>query len=311
MFSYRHAFHAGNHADVLKHLALVAVLKHLLHKDTALSVVDTHAGAGLYRLDGDYAATSGEADSGIAALVAAVQEDQAKGRPTPELVLTYLDLLASFNARDELRVYPGSPALILSQLRYAARDRLRLFEMHPTDAQALAGNLAQLPNANLTSVTRQDGFEGLKALLPPPSRRGLVLMDPSYEMKSDYRQVAESIQDALRRFPTGSYLIWYPVIPRPEAHGLPKRLRTLAQQASKPWLQAVLRIGQAPSPEPTGMAPDGSLRAGPPRRGMSASGLFVINPPHTLREELNNALPYLAQRMGRGRGQGFTLEAGG
>ncbi len=311
MFSYRHAFHAGNHADVLKHLALIAVLKHLLHKSAALSVVDTHAGAGLYRLDSDYAATSGEADSGVAALVAAVQEDQAKGRQTPELVLTYLDLLATFNARDELRVYPGSPAIILSQLRYEARDRLRLFEMHPTDAQALAGNLAQLPNAKLASVTRQDGFEGLKALLPPPSRRAFVLIDPSYEIKTDYRKVAESIQDALRRFPSGTYMVWHPVIPRPEAHSLPKRLRTLAQQASKPWLQAVLRIGQVPSAEPTGMAADGSLRSEPLRRGMSASGLFVINPPHTLREELNGALPYLAQRMGRGRGQGFTLEAGG
>lgn len=311
MFSYRHAFHAGNHADVLKHLTLVAILQHLLRKETALSVVDTHAGAGLYRLDGDYASTSGEADSGVAALVSAVQADRSKGSATPELVLTYLDLLASFNARDELRVYPGSPALILSQLRPAARDRLRLFEMHPTDAQALAGNLGQLPHAKLASVARQDGFEGLKALLPPPSRRGLVLMDPSYEIKTDYRQVADSIQDALRRFPTGTYLVWHPVIPRPEAHGLPKRLRTLAQQAAKPWLQAVLRIGQAPSTEPTGMAADGSLRSGPPRRGMSASGLFVINPPHTLREELSATLPYLAQRMGRGRGQGFTLEAGG
>jgi 23S rRNA (adenine2030-N6)-methyltransferase len=297
VFSYRHAFHAGNHADVLKHLALIAVLRHLTQKDTALAVIDTHAGAGLYRLDSTFAGTSGEAAEGVLRLQAAARA----GGPFAPAVDDYLKLVAGFNkAPGPFRVYPGSPFIAQHLLRQDARDKLKLFEMHPTDSRALAANVAQLQAGRQVSVTRQDGFESLKALLPPPSRRALVLVDPSYEIKSDYAKVAASLQDSLKRFATGVYMIWYPIIPRPEAHALPRRLKTLANAAGKPWLHATLSIGQ----------PD-RAPASPHNAGLAASGVFLVNPPHTLKPALAEALPQLVQVLGRGRGQGHDLESGG
>ncbi|MDO5289038.1 MAG: 23S rRNA (adenine(2030)-N(6))-methyltransferase RlmJ [Pseudomonadota bacterium] len=306
MFSYRHAFHAGNHADVLKHIVLIASLRHLMRKDSPLLLVDTHAGAGLYRLDGEAAQTSGEALSGVARLPAVT----ALPGMAPALA-DYLVLLQGFNAGVSepcaWRVYPGSPllmhALMSESAREAVHDRLRLFELHPADVQALGAHVAQLQAGRRVQVVREDGFVGLKALLPPPvsgsgSRRALVLMDPSYEIKSDYAKVAASVQDALRRFATGVYLIWYPIIARPEAHELPRRLKTLANQAGRAWLQATLHIGTA-SPESGG--------------GLTASGMFVINPPHTLKQALDAALPQVLHTLGqgRGRGQAWEVEVGG
>jgi 23S rRNA (adenine2030-N6)-methyltransferase len=166
--------------------------------------------------------------------------------------------------------------------------------------------MAQLEAGRQVSVARQDGFESLKALLPPPQRRALVLIDPSYEIKSDYTKVSACIQDSLKRFATGTYLVWYPIIPRPEAHDLPRRLKTLANQAGKPWLHATLSVGQrdeAPQAQMPGDAPH--------RPGLTASGMFVINPPHTLKPALAAALPQLLDVLGRGRGKGQTLESGG
>ncbi|HKB54053.1 MAG TPA: 23S rRNA (adenine(2030)-N(6))-methyltransferase RlmJ [Ramlibacter sp.] len=307
MFSYRHAFHAGNHADVLKHAMLIAIVRHLTHKEAALMVVDTHAGAGLYRLDGDYAGTSGEAADGIFKLAAAVapagKAKPALPEPAP-ILREYLDVVAGFNKPGELKIYPGSPFIIQHLLRQDVHDRLKLFEMHPTDSKALAANIAQLEAGRQVAVARADGFEGLKAFLPPPSRRGLVLIDPSYEIKSDYPKVIACLQDSLKRFPTGAYVVWYPVIPRPEAHDLPRRLKTLANQAGKPWLHATLAIGQAEGE----IHIPGERQHGP---GLTASGMFVINPPHTLRAALQVALPQLVNVLGRGKGQGQTLEAGG
>jgi 23S rRNA (adenine2030-N6)-methyltransferase len=308
MFSYRHAFHAGNHADVLKHAMLIAIVRHLIQKEAALVVVDTHAGAGLYRLDGDYAGTSGEAADGILKLAMAVSP-VGKGKPPalpdPAPILQdYLDVIAGFNKAGELKIYPGSPFIVQSLLRPDARDRLKLFEMHPTDSKALAANIAQLEAGRQVAVARADGFEGLKAFLPPPSRRALVLIDPSYEIKSDYPKVIACLQDSLKRFATGTYVVWYPVIPRPEAHDLPRRLKTLANQAGKPWLHATLAIGQAEHE----IHIPGERQHGP---GLTASGMFVISPPHTLRAALQVALPQLVNVLGRGRGQGQTLEAGG
>ena len=300
MFSYRHAFHAGNHADVLKHLVLIATLRHLTQKPTPLMAVDTHAGAGVYRLDGDQAETSGEAQDGIVKLTAAGLAD-----PAPALA-DYLEVVASFNRAGRPRLYPGSPFVIQKLLRAEARDKLKLFEMHPTDIKALVGHMAQLEAGRQVSVARQDGFESLKALLPPPQRRALVLIDPSYEIKSDYTKVSACIQDSLKRFATGTYLVWYPISPRPEAHDLPRRLKTLANQAGKPWLHATLSVGQrdeAPQAQMPGDAPH--------RPGLTASGMFVINPPHTLKPVLAAALPQLLQVLGRGRGKGQTLESAG
>ena len=305
MFSYRHAFHAGNHADVLKHLVLVATLRHLLQKPAPLMVVDTHAGTGLYRLDDDYSATSGEADEGILALMKYMATTPPEH---PAAALTdYLDLVRSFN-RDgaRLRLYPGSPFVTQHFLRQEARDKLKLFELHPTDSQALVAHVAQLKAGRQVSVARQDGFESLRALLPPPARRGLVLIDPSYEIKSDYPKVADCLQDSLERFGTGCYAIWYPIIPRPEAHGLPRRLKTLAQQAKRPWLHATLAIGQREEGVQARM-PDEPRR----RPGLTASGMFLVNPPHTLKPVLAEALPQVLAALGRGRGQGFELESGG
>jgi 23S rRNA (adenine2030-N6)-methyltransferase len=307
MFSYRHAFHAGNHADVLKHTMVIAMLRHLTQKDAALVAVDTHAGAGLYRLDGDYAGTSGEAVDGVFKLFAALapaKPAKAAVKDVAPAIQDYLDMVVGFNASgQQLKVYPGSPFIIQRLLREEARDKLKLFELHPTDIKALAGNIAQLKAGRQIAVARQDGFEGLKAFLPPPSRRAFVLIDPSYEIKSDYAKVSTCIQDSLVRFATGTYAVWYPIIPRPEAHDLPRRLKTLANQAGKPWLHATLNIGQA----------EGRNVPGEPERGqgLTASGMFVINPPHTLKPALQLALPQLLEVLGRGRGQGQSLENGG
>jgi 23S rRNA (adenine2030-N6)-methyltransferase len=299
MFSYRHGFHAGNHADVLKHMVLIAVLKHLTAKPTALTVVDTHAGAGLYRLDDDFAGTSGEALDGILKLIASPLAAEP-----PPLVDDYLQMVASFNASGRTRVYPGSPFVTQALLRKEARDKLWLFELHPSDSKALATHVDQLDAGRQVGLKREDGFEGLRALLPPPSRRGLVLIDPSYEIKNDYGRVAACIQESLKKFATGTYMVWYPVIPRPEAHELPRRLKTLATQAGRPWLHTVLNIGQSPERAPV----PGET---PRRPGLTASGVFLVNPPHTLKAPLQQALPALLEVLGRGRGQSQLVESGG
>lgn len=294
MFSYRHAFHAGNHADVLKHAVLIAILKHLTDKDTALTVLDTHAGAGLYRLDGDYANTSGEASDGVLRLLA----PQAAGAPAwAPLIQDYLDVVASFNSGGAHKVYPGSPFIIQQTMR--PRDRLKLFEIHPTDAKTLSANIAQLEAGRTVAVLREDGFEGIRKFLPPPSRRGLLLCDPSYEMKTDYGRVAEMMTDALQRFATGTYAVWYPIIPRPEAHDLPRKLRTLAQRAGKPWLHATLTVKNSKLiTDATGTVQ---------RPGLPASGMFVVNPPFTLKAALQAALPQLVKALAQDSNAAFEL----
>ncbi len=296
MFSYRHAFHAGNHADVLKHTVLIATLQHLLQKDAALTVLDTHAGAGLYRLDGDYASTSAESADGILRLV----PPAALPALAPALQ-DYVDMVRAFNQGDATRVYPGSPFITQRLLR--AQDKLKLFELHPTDARSLAGNIAQLEAGRQVAVLQEDGFEGVKKFIPPPARRALVLCDPSYEIKSDYLRVQALLQDALKRFATGVYAAWYPIIPRAEAHDLPRRLKTLAQKAGKPWLHATLTVKSSKLASPA--AGEGARRPGLP-----ASGMFVVNPPFTLQGVLREALPQMAQLLAQDRNASHTLEVG-
>jgi 23S rRNA (adenine2030-N6)-methyltransferase len=296
MFSYRHAFHAGNHADVLKHTTLLAILRHMALKDTAFTVFDTHAGAGLYRLDGDYASTSGEAGEGYLRLI----DKLATVSPTPALQ-DYLDMVASFNTPGSHKVYPGSPFIIQRLLR--ERDKLKLFEIHPTDTKTLEANIAQLDVGRQVAVLREDGFEGIKKFLPPPSRRALVLCDPSYEIKTDYSRVADMVADALTRFVTGTYAVWYPIIPRPEAHQLPRRLKTLATQAGKPWLNAILTVKSSKL-----LTDDvGDVV----RPGLPASGMFVINPPHTLKANLQKTLPLLVTLLKQDANAAFSVESGG
>jgi 23S rRNA (adenine2030-N6)-methyltransferase len=309
MFSYRHAFHAGNHADVLKHTCLIALMKYLTQKDTALTVIDTHAGAGLYRLDGDYTETSGEASEGIFKLIAAASATSATSAyPWAPALQDYLDVLRKLNPHfaqtgdpAHLKIYPGSP--FIEQQFLSGRDKLKLFELHPTDFKSLSGNIAQLGVGRQVAVAREDGFEALKTFLPPPARRAMVLCDPSYEMKNDYLRVSACMADALRRFATGTYAVWYPIIPRPEAHDLPRKLKTLAVKAGRSWLHATLTVKSSKLTT--------SVEGEVIRPGLPASGMFIINPPHTLKAELNAALPQMVALLGQDRNAGFTLEHGG
>ncbi|TSE20139.1 Ribosomal RNA large subunit methyltransferase J [Tepidimonas alkaliphilus] len=302
MFSYRHAFHAGNHADVLKHVALLAALEHLQRKDGGLLLVDTHAGAGQYRLDHDAARTSGEALAGIGALWA----HAAAAAHAPAPVRAYLDAVAAVNPDGMLRHYPGSPALLAARLR--PQDRLVLFEWHPTDGRLLDRAVrewrAREPRPSI-ELRRDDGFAGLRALLPPPSRRGLVLIDPSYELKRDYASVAAAVGEALRRFAVGCYLIWYPVIAREQAHALPKRLRALAQRHGRAWLQAELNVGTPADP-----AAKAAAARGRPVGSLRASGVFVVNPPYTLAGQLREALPWLLAALRQGPAAAWKVDAG-
>ncbi|PQA77665.1 23S rRNA (adenine(2030)-N(6))-methyltransferase RlmJ [Rhodoferax sp. TS-BS-61-7] len=296
MFSYRHAFHAGNHADVLKHTVLLAVLRHMTQKDTALNVFDTHAGAGLYRLDGDYAKTSEEAAEGFLKLVATKPK-----QPFAPVLQDYVDMVAGFNNTDHWSVYPGSPFIIQSLLR--ERDKLKLYELHPTDTKTLTANVAQLEAGRQVAILREDGFEGLKKFLPPPSRRALVLCDPSYEVKNDYGRVLDMVADALLRFATGTYAVWYPIIPRPEAHDLPKRLKTMANKAGKSWLHATLTVKSSKLTQ--------DAQGEVVRPGLPASGMFLINPPHTLKAQLKDALPQMVELLGQDSNAAFTLDSAG
>ena len=296
MFSYRHAFHAGNHADVLKHMVLLALLKHMTLKETPFTVMDTHAGAGLYRLDGDYAQTSAEASQGFLKLA-----QTSPTQPWAPLVQDYLDMVAGFNAAGQWKVYPGSPFICQQPLR--GRDKLKLFELHPTDSKTLTANIAQLEAGRQVAIAREDGFEAVKKYLPPPSRRALLLCDPSYEIKSDYGRAAAMVADALTRFATGNYMVWYPIIPRPEAHDLPRKLRTLANKAGKSWLDITLTVKSSKL-----LQDDAGETVRP---GLPASGVFLINPPFTLKAQLALALPQLVHTLKQDTHSRHTLESGG
>jgi len=287
MLSYRHVFHAGNHADVLKHAILLAVLDYLTHKDKPCWVIDSHAGAGGYRLDSGRAKEHAEHDSGIGRLWHRTD--------LPPLLANYVAAIRVDNPDGRLKRYPGSPLLTLRSLRPI--DRLRLFELHPADVKLLAQNIAAAaPDAQKrVTIEQSDGLAGLKALLPPPPRRGLVLIDPSYEDKRDYALVVNALREGLQRFATGTFMVWYPLLQRNESIALAGKLKKLAPD----WLNATLTV-QAPSS-------DGL--------GMHGSGVFIINPPWTLAEALQPSLAYLANALGENVGAGgtadFTLERSG
>lgn len=274
MLSYRHIFHAGNHADVLKHATLALALDYLVGKDKPLWFIDTHAGAGAYRLDAAEARKNAEFAAGVARLI------DAPNRPAE--LKPFLHGLKQFNTGQELTRYPGSPAWAAQWLRPI--DRLRLFELHPQDGQALTRLFAK---DSRVEVRLADGFAGLKALLPPPSRRALVLIDPPYEIKTDYEQLIHVLRDSQKRFATGTYMVWYPLLNRPEAQRLPKRLETLGSGGD--WLRAELTV-----------APAGN------GFGMYGSGVFMLNPPWQLQRQLGVLLPWLAQRLG-GEGGGWHV----
>ncbi|MBL8352467.1 MAG: 23S rRNA (adenine(2030)-N(6))-methyltransferase RlmJ [Burkholderiaceae bacterium] len=280
MLAYRHAFHAGNHADVLKHAVLVAVLRHLNLKDKAWRLVDTHAGAGAYALQAAAAQKHGEYRQGIARLWQAPD--------LPPLLADYVAQVRAFDPHDGLSQYPGSPRFARALMR--PQDQLRLFELHPTDHALLA---EQFAGDRQVIVQHGDGFAGLKSQLPPPSRRGLLLMDPSYEIKTDYAAVVAAAREALTRFAEGIVMIWYPQLDLRESAQLPQRLKAVADaQAKKGWLHARLTVAE---PNERGF-------------GMLGSGLFVANPPYTLRAQLQAALPVLVRLLGQFAGAGQRLE---
>jgi 23S rRNA (adenine2030-N6)-methyltransferase len=276
MLAYRHAFHAGNHADVLKHLVLVQLLHYMSRKDKGMRIVDTHAGAGLYALDSPQALKKGEYRQGIARLWSAGD--------APVAVTEYLELVRRFNADGQLRHYPGSP--LMAQALMRPQDQLRLFELHPADHQVLQ---AQLGAARGVELRQADGFALLKSQLPPPTRRALVLIDPSYEGHDDYVHAATAVRDALRRFAEGVYLVWYPVVSKPGAATLVRSLKDLAPRG---WLHARLTV------QPTDAQ----------GFGLAGSGVVVINPPHTLHARLLAALPWLVAALRQYDGASHLLE---
>jgi 23S rRNA (adenine2030-N6)-methyltransferase len=291
MFSYRHAFHAGNHADVLKHFVQVQLHKYMNQKDAAYTYVDTHAGAGVYALDSAQALKSGESEGGIARLW---------GRDDlPAALAEYVDLVRAMNPSGKLRYYPGSPYVAERCARL--EDRLRLFELHPADVKLLDQNIRKLEahkaeqgeraRGRRIIVERADGFQSLKALLPPPSRRALVLCDPPYEVKLDYKHVFDALGEALGRFPAGTYAIWYPVLQRMESRQFADRLKRLP---AKEWLHVTLTV--------TTPGPDG--------HGLHSSGMFILNPPYTLEPMLRETMPYLVQVLGQDSGATFRIERG-
>jgi len=284
MFSYRHAFHAGNHADVLKHVVMVQLLRHLASKDTPFWVIDTHAGAGTYALEGEWASKRNEFADGIGRLW--LRED------APPAVADYLALVRTMNPGGRLRHYPGSPFIALQYLR--DRDRMRLFELHANESRALARNIgaAGRDASRRTIIDAADGFTGLQALLPPPPRRALILIDPSYEDKRDYARVVAALRDALTRFATGCYAIWYPQVHRRDPVEM---VRKLSRIPDLRWLHASVTV--------RGPSPDGL--------GLNGSGMFVVNPPWTLQAAMGACLPWLTEVLRQDAGARWVLETGG
>jgi len=276
MLSYQHAYHAGNHADVLKHVVLLRLLRHMARKDKGYRVVDTHAGVGLYELQSPQARKNAEFAQGIGRLWDCVDP------PAP--VADYLQQVRALNGGAQLQCYPGSPWLAHALLR--PQDQLRLFELHPAEHQAL---LAWAGVERGVQVHAADGFAALKSQLPPPTRRALVLIDPSYEGHGDHVRTLEAVRDALRRFAEGVYMIWYPVIAKPGAAELVRGLQSLAPRG---WLHARLQV-----------QPIDAMGF-----GLAGSGVLVINPPFTLYADLQTTLPWLAQTLAGARAANHLLE---
>ena len=284
MLAYRHAFHAGNHADVLKHTVLAMVLRYMNLKDKGWRYVDTHAGAGGYSLEGEYANKRGEYEQGIARLL----DRAVANEPLPAPLADLVALLLQFNDGKAIRQYPGSPAIAQALMR--PQDQLRLSEMHPTDHKILVSYLGDVPGVEVKMV---DGFAALKGHVPPITRRGVVLIDPSYEIKTDYTRTLAALRESLERFPEGTVIVWLPQVALVEATQLPQRLKAAADTgAKKGWLNARLTVAQA---DARGF-------------GLMGSSVFVANPPHTLFADLQPVLPFLAQALAQFDGAKSGLE---
>ncbi len=262
MLSYRHSFHAGNFADVLKHVVLIEILESLAKKEKAFEVVDTHAGAGLFDLHFGHAEKLAEYRDGIGKLW---------GGDWPDLS-SYFSVISTYNPSGSLNYYPGSPLIASHFLR--PQDEAWLFELHPADFRKLAKNTR---DNHRIHARFEDGHQGLLSVLPPASRRGLVLIDPSYEVKTEYVQVIDTVTRAYRKFSTGIYAIWYPVVRR---ENIGQMERSLVASGIRDIQRFEL-----------GLAPDSG------ESGMTASGMIVINPPWGLMEKMSVLLPKLAAAL--------------
>ena len=262
MLSYRHSFHAGNHADVLKNTVQSLIIEALKEKEKPFLYLDTHAGAGRYLLSGEHAEKTGEYLEGIARLW---QQDDLPAELEP-----YMMAVRHFNRSGQLRYYPGSPLIARQLLR--EQDRLHLSELHPSDFPLLR---AEFQKDERARVVRENGYQQLKSQLPPASRRGLILIDPPYELKSDYQDVVKGIQEGYKRFATGTYALWYPVVLR-------QNIKRLVHALEESGIRRILQIELAVRPDSD-------------QRGMTASGMIVINPPWKLEGQMRSVLPWLHQ----------------
>jgi 23S rRNA (adenine2030-N6)-methyltransferase len=280
MLSYRHAFHAGNAADILKHGVLIFCLDYLGQKDTPYLCIDTHAGAGFYSLTEGYALQNREWERGIGRLL---NFTSVSGFPAfPVLLERLTALVRNFKSGPAGRslCYPGSPVLISAIIR--PKDRAVCFELHPADFALLSQTLKTDRRFRLR---RENGFTGLSSLLPPPFRRACVFIDPPYETKDERGNLLNSLADALRRFPSGLYIIWYPLLGS-RYTALPETIASLyGRNKCRAELYTAARTD----------------------RGMYGSGLLILNPPWTLKAALENALPVMADLMGEGQG-GWDLQ---
>ncbi|MEW6990946.1 23S rRNA (adenine(2030)-N(6))-methyltransferase RlmJ [Colwelliaceae bacterium 6441] len=265
MLSYRHAFHAGNFADVLKHSVLTLVLEYMTRKEKGFYYIDSHSGAGMYSLEDEYAKKTGEFKEGIAKLIN--QEN------TPESLLPYIELIKSFNNKDELSLYPGSPAIA----KYFDRrqDSAHLFELHPSDNKLLSEYCKRW---NKSHVNQSDGYQGVLGLIPVPSRRGIVLIDPPYELKEDYQKAVKTIINAYKKFATATYILWYPVVKR-------ELIEQMQKQFTDSNVKNLLQVEYCQKPDTN-------------EYGMTGTGLFIVNPPWQLATQLAEILPYLKEKIG-------------
>ncbi len=265
MLSYRHAFHAGNFADVLKHSVLTLVLEYMTRKDKAFSYIDSHSGAGMYQLADEYAQKTGEYKDGIAKLI--------NRNDLPTALSPYIDLIKQLNNENSLDVYPGSPGIAKQFMR--RQDNSHLFELHPSDILHLTDFCQRWKKS---FVKQSDGYQGVLGLLPPPSRRSVVLIDPPYELKEDYSKAVNTIIKAYKKFATGTYILWYPVVQRELVNNMEK-----AFTASN--VKNLLKVELCLSNDTQ-------------EYGMTGSGLFIVNPPWQLTKQMNEALPYLINKLG-------------
>lgn len=276
--NYRHAYHAGNFADVFKHVILSRLIEYLKRKDKPFRVIDTHAGAGFHHLDSDEAQRTGEWRDGVGRMF-----DAPIAGETGDLLKPWLDAVRAFNPEGTLKAYPGSPVLSRALLR--DRDRLTAIELHPADCAALKSRFA---GDFRTRVIALDGWLALGAQVPPKERRGLVLVDPPFEEEGEFDRLAEGLAKAWRRWPGGIYALWYPIKHPGAVATFRKRLRALGI----PGILDIALVVEREAPVPA----------------LHGCGMVVVNPPFVLKHELEVLLPVLAARLGRGDGAGASAE---